>query len=182
MFATRAHHGKKAPEGKSCESEPEHNPVESEEAKEAERLRGDKTADLGGVDRVEVEILDFGPYERAFAQCLVEALFDKAGVDASKVDKVEIETGLGSCGDDEQGNEGQRNRAVPKKADNHENEKKVETVEELFVVGVLHLAHPTELIHPKGDLFVGLWHSSFMPSAQPKDNLATFLHWAFGRR
>jgi hypothetical protein len=50
------------------------------------------------------------------------------------------------------------------------------------VVGVLHLSHPTELIHPKGDLLVGLWHSSFMPSAQPKDNLATFLQWAFGRR
>jgi hypothetical protein len=50
------------------------------------------------------------------------------------------------------------------------------------VVGVLHLAHTAELIHPKGDLLVGLWHSSFMPSAQPKDNLATFLQWAFGRR
>jgi hypothetical protein len=50
------------------------------------------------------------------------------------------------------------------------------------VVGVLHLAHSTKLIHPKGDLLVGLWHSSFMPSAQPKDNLVTFLQWAFGRR
>ncbi len=45
-------------------------------------------------------------------------------------------------------------------------------MEELLVVGVLHLAHPAELIHPKGDLMVGLWHSPFMPSAQPKDNLA----------
>jgi hypothetical protein len=50
------------------------------------------------------------------------------------------------------------------------------------VVGVLHLAHPTELIHPKGDLLLCLWHSSFMPSTQPKDNLATFLQWVFGRR
>jgi hypothetical protein len=103
-------------------------------------------------------------------------------MDASKVDKVEVETGLGSCSDDKEWDQGQRHRAVPKKADNHENEKKVETMEELFVVGVLHLSHPTELIHPKGDLFVGLWHSSFMPSAQPKDNLATFLQGAFGRR
>ena len=103
-------------------------------------------------------------------------------MDAGEVDKVEIETGLGSCSDDEQGNKGQRHRAVPNQAANHENEKEVEAVEELFMVGVLHLAHPTELIHPKGDLLVGLWHGSFMPSAQPKDNLATFLQWVFGRR
>ena len=103
-------------------------------------------------------------------------------MDAGKVDKVEIETGLGSCGDDEQGNKGQRHGAVPKKAAYHENEKEVETVEELFVVGVLHFAHSTKLIHPKGDLLLGLWHCSFMPSAQPKDNLATFLQWVFGRR
>ena len=103
-------------------------------------------------------------------------------MDASKVDKVEVETGLGSCSDDKEWDKGQRHRAVPKKADNHENEKKVETMEELFVVGVLHLSHPAELIHPKGDLFVGLWHSSFMPSAQPKDNLVTFLQAVFGRR
>jgi hypothetical protein len=103
-------------------------------------------------------------------------------VDASEVDKVEIETGLGPGGDNEQGNKGKRHRTVPKKAANHENEKKVETVEELFVVGVLHLAHSTELIHPEENLLVGLWHSPFMPSEEPKDNLATFLQWAFGRR
>ena len=156
--------------------------MEGEEAEEAERRRGDKTADLGGVDGVEIEIFDFGPDERAFPQGLVQTTLDKASVDTSEVDKVEIETGLGSCGDDEQGNKGQRHRAVPKKAANHENEKEVETVEELFVVGVLHLAHPTKLIHPKGNLLVGLWHSSFMPSEEPKDNLATFLQWVFGRR
>ena len=156
--------------------------MKSEEAKEAERGRRNKTADLGGIDRVEIKILDFGPDERAFPQGLVQTTLDKAGMDASEVDKVEIETGLGSSGYDEQGNKGQRHRAVPKKAANHENEKEVETVEELFVVGVLHLAHPTKLIHPKGNLLVGLWHSSFMPSTQPKDNLATFLQWVFGRR
>ena len=156
--------------------------MQGEEAEEAQRRRGDKTAELGGVDGVEIEILDFGSDQRALAQGLVQTTLYKASVDAGEVDKVEIETGLGSCGDDEQGNKGQRHRAVPKKAANHENEKEVETVEELFVVGVLHLAHPAKLIHPKGDLLVGLWHSSFMPSAQPKDNLATFLHWVFGRR
>ena len=103
-------------------------------------------------------------------------------MNTGEIYKMKVEAGLGSCSDDEQGNKGQRHRTVPKKADNHENEKKVETMEELFVVGVLHLSHPTELIHPKGNLLVGLWHSSFMPSTQPKDNLATFLQWDFGRR
>ncbi len=102
-------------------------------------------------------------------------------MDAGKVDKVEIEAGLGSSGDDEERDKCQRNWAIPEKAAYHENEKEVEAVEELLVVGVLHLAHPTKLIHP-GDLLVVLWHSSFMPSAQPKDNLATFLQWVFGRR
>ena len=156
--------------------------MESEEAEKAERCRGDKTADLWGIDRVEIEILDFRPDERAFPQGLVQTTLYKASVDAGEVDKVEIETGLGSCSDDEQGNKGQRHRAVPKKAADHENEKEVETVEELFVVGVLHLAHPAKLIHPKGNLVVGLWQISFMPSAQPKDNLVTFLQRAFGRR
>jgi len=98
-------------------------------------------------------------------------------VDAGEVDKVEIKTGLGSSGDNEQGNKGEGHGAVPKKAADHENEKEVETLEELFVVGVLHLAHALKLFSPKGDLLVGLWHSPFMPSAQPKDNLATVSEW-----
>ena len=162
VLATGAHHGEKAPEGKSRKTEPEHNPVESEEAKEAERGRRNKTADLGSIDRVEVKILDFRPDERAFPQGLVQTTLYKAGVDASEVDKVEIKTGLGSCGDNEQGNKCQRHRAVPKKADNHENEKKVETMEELFVVGVLHLSHPTELIHPEIDLLSRFFHHEIM--------------------
>ena len=156
--------------------------MEGEEAEKAQRFRRYKTADLWSIDGIEVEILNFRPDESAFPQGLVQTTLYKASVDAGEVDKVEIEAGLGSSGDDEERNKGQRHGAVPKKAANYENEKEVETVEELFVVGVLHLAHPTELIHPKGDLLVGLWHSSFMPSAQPKDNLATFLQWVFGRR
>ena len=156
--------------------------MESEEAKEAERRRGDKTADLGGVDRVEIKILDFRPDESAFPQGLVQTTLDKASVDAGEVDKVEIETGLSSCGDDEEWDKSQRDWAIPEKTADHENKKEVQTMEELFVVGVLHLAHSTKLIHPKGNLLVGLWHGSFMPSAQPKDNLATFLQWVFGRR
>ena len=156
--------------------------MESEEAEKAERCRGDKATDLWGIDGIEVEIFDFGSDEHAFAQGLVQTTLDKASVDAGEVDKVEIEAGLGSSGDDEQGNKSQRDRAIPKKASDHQNEKEVEAVEELLVVGVLHLPHPSELLHPKGNLLVGLWHSSFMPSAQPKDNLATFLQWVFGRR
>jgi len=156
--------------------------MEGEEAEEAERRRGDKTADLRGIDRVEIEILNFGSNQACFTQNFIQATFDKTRMNTREVDEVKIETGLGSGCDHEDWDKSQRNWAIPEKAAYHENEKEVETVEELFVVGVLHLAHPTELIHPKGDLLVGLWHSSFMPSAQPKDNLATFLQWAFGRR
>ena len=156
--------------------------MEGEKAEKAKRCRRNKAADLWSIDGIEVEILDFGSDERAFPQGLVQTTLDKASMDAGEVDKVEIKTGLGSSGDDEQGNKGQRYGAIPKKAGDHQNEKEVEAVEEFLVVGVLHLAHPTKLIHPKGNLLVGLWHSSFMPSAQPKDNLATFLQWVFGRR
>ncbi|NBS88147.1 MAG: hypothetical protein EBS60_08755, partial [Verrucomicrobia bacterium] len=52
--------------------------------------------------------------------------------------------------------------AVPKKAADHENEKEVETVEELFVVGVLHLAHPPQLLHPKFDLLSRFFHPEIM--------------------
>jgi hypothetical protein len=83
-------------------------------------------------------------------------------VDAGEVDKVEIETGLGSCSDDEQGNKGQRHRAVPNQAANHENEKEVEAVEELFVVGVLHLSHPPKLFHPEIDLLSRFFHHEIM--------------------
>lgn len=71
MFATRAHHGEKAPEGKSRKTEPEHNPVESEEAEKSEGSRGDKAPDLWNIDRIEVEIFDFGSDESAFPQGLV---------------------------------------------------------------------------------------------------------------
>ena len=156
--------------------------MESEEAEKAERRCGDKAPDLGGIDWIEVDILDLRSNQGGLAESLVQAQFDKAGMDTGEIDKVEIEAGLGSGGDDEEWNECQRDRAIPKKAADHQQEEEVETMEELLVVGVLHLPHPSELIHPKGDLLVGLWHSSFMPSAQPKDNLATFLQWVFGRR
>ena len=125
--------------------------MQGEEAEEAKRGRGNKTADLGSIDRVEVEILDFRPDESAFPQGLVQSTLDKASVDAGEVDKVKIETGLGSGGDDEQGNKGQRHRTVPKKASDHQHEKEVKTVEELLVVGVLHLTHSLELFGPKGN-------------------------------
>jgi hypothetical protein len=156
--------------------------MEGEEAEEAERRRGDKTADFWGIDRVEIEILNFGSNQACFTQNFIQATFDKTRMNTRKVDKVEIEAGLGSGCDHEEWDNSQRDWAIPEKAAYHENEKEVETVEELFVVGVLHLAHPAKLIHPKVNLVVGLWHISFMPSAQPKDNLVTFLQRAFGRR
>ena len=162
MAATRAHQGKEAPKGESGQAQPEGHPVKSEEAEKAERGRRNKTADLGGVDRVEIKILDFGPDERAFPQGLVQTTLDKASMDTSEVDKVEIEAGLGSCSDDEEWNKGQGDRAVPKKAANHENEKEVETVKELFVVGVLHLAHPPKLLHPEIDLLSRFFHHEIM--------------------
>jgi hypothetical protein len=77
-------------------------------------------------------------------------------MDTGEVDKVKIETGLASSGDDKEWNEGQRHRAVPNQATDRQSEKEVEAMEELFVVDVLHLAHPTELIYPKDNLLFGL--------------------------
>ena len=69
-------------------------------------------------------------------------------MDSGKVDKVKIEAGLGASGDDEEWDKGQRDWAIPKEAANDQNEKEVETVEELFVVGVLHLTHSAKLFGP----------------------------------
>jgi len=71
VFATRAHHGKEAPKGESGQAQPEGHPVKSEEAEKSERCRGDKATDLWSINGIEVEILNFGPDERAFAQGLV---------------------------------------------------------------------------------------------------------------
>jgi hypothetical protein len=70
-------------------------------------------------------------------------------MDTGKVDKVKIEAGLGTGGDDEQGNKGQGDRAIPKEAANDQNEKKVEAVKKLLVVGVLHLSHSAKLFSPQ---------------------------------
>ena len=156
--------------------------MEGEEAEKSERRRGDKATNLWSIDGIEVEILDFGSDERAFPQGLVQTTLDKAGMDAGEVDKVEIETGLGSGGDNEQGNKGKRHRTVPKKAGDHQHEKEVEAVEELLVVGVLHLPHPSKLFHPKSYLFFCLRHQGIMPSQKEKNNLVTFPDESFGRR
>jgi len=81
--------------------------VEGEEAKKAERRRGDKAPDLCSINGIEVEVLNFRPDERAFPQGLVQTTLYKASMDTGEVYKVEIKAGLGSCGDDEQGNKGQ---------------------------------------------------------------------------
>jgi hypothetical protein len=99
--------------------------MEGEKTKEAERRCGDKATDLWGIDRVEIEILDFGSDECCFSESLIQATFDKTSMDTSEVDKVEIKAGLGSSGDDEERNKCQRNWAIPEKAAYHENEKEV---------------------------------------------------------
>jgi hypothetical protein len=45
--------------------------VEGEKTKEAQGGRRNKAADLWRIDGIEIEILDFGPYEGAFPQGLV---------------------------------------------------------------------------------------------------------------
>ena len=87
--------------------------MEGEEAKKAERRRRGKAADLWGVDRIEVKVFDFGSYQGRFAQNFIQATFDKTSVNTGEIYKMKVEAGLGSGGDNEQGNEGQRYRAIP---------------------------------------------------------------------
>jgi len=58
VSAAGAHHGKKTPEGKSRKAEPEGHPVQGKKAEEAQGGGGNKATNLGGVDGVEVKILD----------------------------------------------------------------------------------------------------------------------------
>jgi hypothetical protein len=71
MFATLAHHGEEAPESKRSKAQPERNPVEGEEAEEAQRGGGNKAADLGGVDGIEVEILNLRSNQDGFPESLI---------------------------------------------------------------------------------------------------------------
>jgi hypothetical protein len=70
-------------------------------------------------------------------------------MDAGEVDKMEIKAGLSSGGYHQERDKSQRYRAIPKKAADHQYEKKVETMEELLVVGVLHLSHSAKLFGPQ---------------------------------
>jgi len=126
--------------------------MEGEKAEEAEGCHGHKTTDLGCIDGVEVEILDFGSNQGFLAQGLIEVGFDVAGVEPGKVDEVEVKARLGSGSDDEEGNKSEGDRAIPKKATDHHSEKEVEAMEELLMVSILHFAHSPKLFHPKRDL------------------------------
>ena len=142
--------------------------MEGEEAEETERRCGDKATDLGCIDGVEVEIFDYGSNQGVLAQGLIEVGFDVAGVEPGKVDEVEVKTRLGSGSDDEEGNKSQGDRAIPKKATDHQHEKEVEAMEELLVIRVLHFAHSAELVHPDLDLRRGYLHpNEFAPSSGP---------------
>ena len=142
--------------------------MEGEEAEKAERCRGHKPADLGGIHGVEIEILDFGADQGALAQGFVKAFFHGAGVNAGKINKMKIEAGLGSGGDDEEGSQCEGKGAIPQKTTDDQQEKEVESVEEFPVVGVLHFPHPAELFHPDFDLRGGCLHpNEFAPSSGP---------------
>jgi len=156
--------------------------MEGEEAEETERRRGNKATDLGGIDGIEVEILDFRTDQGALAQGFVKSVLHGAGVNAGKINEMKVEAGLSSGGDDEKWNEGQRGRAIPEKAPDHQHEKEIEPVEKFLVVGVLHFAHTPKLFHPKIDLSFRFHHERIMPRGNKKDNLVTFPPADFGRR
>ena len=74
--------------------------MEGEEAEETERRRRNKATDLGGIDGIEVEILDFGTDQGALAQGFVKSDLHGAGVNAGKINEMKVEAGLSSGGDD----------------------------------------------------------------------------------
>jgi hypothetical protein len=72
LVAAGGHHGKEAPKGKSGQAQPKQNPVQGEEAEKAQRGGRHKAADFGGIDGVEIKILDLGSDQSAFTECLVQ--------------------------------------------------------------------------------------------------------------
>jgi len=122
--------------------------MKGKKAEEAKGCRGDETPDLGSVDRVEIKILNRGAEKRFPAEGLIQLSFQVAGVESGEVDKVEVETRLGAGGDDQKRNQGQGEGAVPKQTGDDQDQKEVKTMEEFLVVGVLHLPHPPQLLHP----------------------------------
>ena len=66
-----AHGRQQAPEGEAGQTQPKNDPVEGKKAEEAEGGGGNKAANLGGIDRVEIKVLDLGSDKRASAQGLV---------------------------------------------------------------------------------------------------------------
>ena len=152
MSPARAQGRQESPQGKACQGQPQQDPVQSEKTKEAQRSGRNEPTDLGGSDRIEIQILDFRADKRVFAEGAVQLFFQMAAVETGEIDKVQVEAGLGTCGDDQERNQGQRERAVPKQAGDHQHQKEIKTVEELPVVCVLHFPHPAELITPNDDL------------------------------
>jgi len=106
VAAAGAHRRQKTPKGKSCQAKPEDDPVEGEEAEEAEGGRRNKAADFGSVDRVKIEVLNLRTEEAALSKGLVKLFFQMTGVETGEIDKVQVEAGLSSRRDHQKGNQG----------------------------------------------------------------------------
>ena len=93
------------------------------------------------------------------------------GVEPREIDEVEVETGLGAGGDDQERDEGERERAVPEQAGDDQYQEEIKAVKELLMVGVLHFPHPAELLHPGLNFEFFLSHNpdsaAFKPVGQP---------------
>ncbi len=145
----RTHGREQPPKCKTSQPKPKQDPVKGEKTEKSKRSGRHEAADLGGLQRIKIEVLDLRADQGAFPEGSVEKDFQMTSMQAGKVDKMKVETGLSSGGNDEEGNQSQGNRAVPKKAYNHQDEKEIEPVEKLPVIGVLHLPHSPKLFGKK---------------------------------
>ena len=119
--------------------------MQGEEAEEAERTGGDEAADFGGVNRVKISILDICTHEGALSKGSIELFLKMASMETREIDKMKVKAGLGPGGDDEEGDKGQGEGAVPKQADDDQNKEKTQAMKEFPVVGVLHFPHAPKL-------------------------------------
>ena len=63
----------------------------------------------------------------------VQSFLDVPGMEARKIDKMEIKTGLGSGGDDQEWNQGEGDGVVPEQTGDHQGHNQIKAVEKLPV-------------------------------------------------
>ena len=147
--AAAVHGRKQSPKGEGGQAQPEQNPVQGEEAEKAQRGGRDEPTNLGGINRVEVSILDLRSNPSTLAESLIQPSFQMTGVKAGKIHKVQVKAGLRAGGNDQKRDESQGQGAVPEQAADHQNQEEIKAVKKLLMVGVLHLPHPAELFRKK---------------------------------